>query len=56
MFYKVLIFVFGFIMLFISEILIKYTGNNLTQDIMIIVFPIIISLLVYSFILIKNYR
>jgi len=56
MFYKILIFVFGFIMLFISEILIKYTGNNLTQDIMIIVFPIIISLLVYSFILIKNYR
>ena len=56
MFYKILIFVFGFIILFISEILIKYTGNNLTQDIMIIVFPIIIFLLVYSFILIRNYR
>ena len=56
MFYKIMIFVFGFIILFISEILIKYTGNNLTQDFIIIVFPIIIFLSVYLFILTKNYR
>ncbi|MDC0250001.1 LptF/LptG family permease [Candidatus Pelagibacter sp.] len=55
-FYKIMIFVFGFIILFISEILIKYTGNNLTQDIIILIFPIIIFLLVYSFILKKNYK
>ena len=46
-FYKIIIFIFGFITLFISEILIKYTGNNLTQDIIIFIFPIIIFLLIY---------
>ena len=55
-FYKIMIFVFGFILLFISEILIKYTGKYLTQDIIILMFPIIIFLLVYLFILKKNYR
>jgi lipopolysaccharide export LptBFGC system permease protein LptF len=55
-FYKIMIFVFGFILLFISEILIKYTGNNLNQDIIILIFPIIIFLLVYLFVLKKNYR
>ena len=55
-FYKIMIFVFGFIILFISEILIKYTGNNLTQDIIILIFPIIMFLLIYLFVLKKNYR
>ena len=55
-FYKVLIFIFGFITLFISEILIKYTGNDLTQDIIILIFPIIIFLFIYSFVLNKNYN
>jgi len=55
-FYKIMIFVFGFIILFISEILIKYTGNNLTQDIIILIFPVIIFLLIYLFVLKKNYR
>jgi lipopolysaccharide export system permease protein len=55
-FYKVMIFIFGFVTLFISEILIKFTGNNFTQDIIILIFPIIIFLLIYSFILNKNYR
>ena len=55
-FYKIMIFIFGFIILFISEILIKYTGNNLNQDIIILIFPIIIFLLVYLFVLKKNYR
>ena len=56
MFYKIIIFVFGFIILFISENLIKYTGSNLTQDITIMIFPIIIFLLVYFFILTKSFR
>ena len=41
--------------LFTSEILIKYTGNNLNQDIIILIFPIIIFLFTYSFVLKKNY-
>jgi lipopolysaccharide export system permease protein len=54
-FYKIMIFIFGIIILFTSEILIKYTGNNLTQDIFILIFPIIIFLLIYLFVLKKNY-
>ena len=55
-FYKVMIFILGFITLFTSEILIKYTGNNLTQDIFIFIFPIIVFLLIYLFVLKKNYN
>ena len=54
-FYKIIIFIFGVIALFTSEILIKYTGNSLVQDIIIFVFPIIIFLLIYLFLLKKNY-
>ena len=53
--YKIMIFIFGFITLFSSEILIKYTGNNLTQDIIIFIFPIILFLIIYLFVLKKNY-
>jgi lipopolysaccharide export system permease protein len=54
-FYKIIIFIFGFLTLFISEILIKYTGNNITYDIVIFIFPIILFLLIYLFVLKKNY-
>ena len=54
-FYKIIIFIFGFLTLFISEILIKYTGNNITQDIIISIFPIILFLIIYLFVLKKNY-
>ena len=54
-FYKIMIFIFGFITLFSSEILIKYTGNNFTQDIIILIFPIILFLFTYFFVLKKNY-
>jgi lipopolysaccharide export system permease protein len=54
-FYKIIIFIFGFITLFSSEILIKYTGNSLSQDTIILVFPIIMFLLIYLFVLKKNY-
>ena len=54
-FYKIMIFIFGIIVLFISEILIKSTGNNLVQDIFILIFPIILFLLIYLFVLKKNY-
>ena len=55
-FYKIIIFIFGIITLFSSEILIKYTGNSLTQDTIILVFPIIMFLLIYLFVLKKNYN
>jgi lipopolysaccharide export system permease protein len=54
-FYKIIIFIFGFLTLFISEILIKYTGNNMTQDMVIFILPIILFLLIYLFALKKNY-
>ena len=53
--YKVIIFIFGFLTLFVSEILIKYTGNNITQDIIVFIFPFILFLLIYLFVLKKNY-
>ena len=55
-FYKIVIFIFGIIMIFISEILIKYAGNNLTNDIIILSFPFFLFLSIYLFVLRKNYR
>ena len=55
-YYKIIIFIFGFITLFSSEILIKYTGNSLTQDMIILVIPIILFSLIYLFVLKKNYN
>ena len=54
-FNKIIIFIFGFLTLFISEILIKYTGNNVTQDITVLIFPITLFLIIYLFVLKKNY-
>jgi lipopolysaccharide export system permease protein len=54
-FYKIIIFIFGIVTLFISEILIKYTGNDFAQDIIILTFPIIIFISIYFFLLKKNY-
>ena len=54
-FSKILIFIFGFIILFTSEVLIKYTGNSFTHDIIIFSFPIFTFLLIYFFVLKKNY-
>jgi len=54
-FYKIVIFIFGIITIFISEILIKYAGNNLTNDIIILSFPFFLFLSIYFFVLKKNY-
>ncbi len=54
-YYKIIIFIFGFVTLFVSEILIKYTGNSFTKDIIILVSPVIVFLLIYLFVLKKNY-
>ena len=53
--YKILIFIFGIITLFTSEVLTKYTGNNLTKDIIILSFPFFLFLSIYFFVLKKNY-
>ena len=53
--YKILIFIFGIITLFTSEVLTKYTGNNLTKDIIILSFPFFLFLSIYLFVLKKNY-
>ena len=44
------------ITLFISEVLIKYTGNNVAQDIIILTIPITLFLVIYLFVLKKNYN
>ena len=54
-FYKIIIFIFGFLTLFISEILIKYTGNDITQDTIVFIFPFVLFLSIYLFVLKKNY-
>ena len=54
-FYKILIFIFGIITLFTSEVLTKYTGNNLTKDIIILSFPFFLFLSIYLFVSKKNY-
>ena len=53
--YKILIFIFGIVTLFTSEVLTKYTGNNLTKDIIILSFPFFLFLSIYFFVLKKNY-
>ena len=53
--YKILIFIFGIVTLFTSEVLTKYTGNNLTKDIIILSFPFFLFLSIYLFVLKKNY-
>jgi len=55
-FYKIVIFIFGFITLFSSEILLKYTGNSMIKDMIILIFPVILFLLMYLFVLKKNYN
>ena len=54
-FYKIVIFIFGIMTIFTSEILIKYAGNNLTNDIIILLFPFFLFLSIYFFVLRKNY-
>ena len=53
---KVIIFVFGFLIIFISEILIKYSGINRLNDLIIFIFPIFIFFSIYFLILNKNYK
>ena len=55
-FNKIMIFVFGFSLIFMSEIMIKYSGSNKIQDLIILISPIFIFLLIYVLLLKKSYR
>ena len=55
-FKKIMIFVSGFSLIFMSEIMIKYSGLNKIQDLAILISPIFIFLLIYVFLLKKSYR
>ncbi len=55
-FKKIMIFVSGFSLIFMSEIMIKYSGLNKIQDLAILISPIFIFLLIYVLLLKKSYR
>ena len=44
---KYLIFLFGFVLIILSESSLGYVSNNLQKNILILIFPIILTLLVY---------
>ena len=51
---KIIIFMFGFFIIFFSEVVIKYSGNKLINDFVIIAIPIILLLTLYLFLLRKT--
>ncbi len=51
---KIIIFMFGFFIIFFSEVVIKYSGNKLINDFAIIAIPIILLLTLYLFLLRKT--
>ena len=54
--YKIGIFSIGFSLIFISEILIKFSGLNKIQDLIIFILPIIVFISIYLLTLRKNYN
>ena len=54
-FNKIMIFVCGFSLIFISEIMIKYSGSNKIQDLAILISPIFIFFVIYVVLLKKSY-
>tara|TARA_B100001250_G_scaffold361740_1_gene339977 strand:- start:3217 stop:4347 length:1131 start_codon:yes stop_codon:yes gene_type:complete len=53
--FRGIIFIFGFVVIFFSEIMIKYSGINNIQDLIIFMSPILLFLIIYLFMLKKNY-
>ena len=53
-FYKIGIFSIGFSLIFISEILIKFSGLNKIHDLIIFILPIIVFISIYLLTLKKN--
>ena len=54
-FYKIGIFSIGFSLIFISEILIKFSGLNRIHDLIIFILPIVVFISIYLLTLKKNY-
>ena len=48
---KIIIFIFGFLIIFFSEIMIKYTGVKIQYDFFILFFPFVLLLIIYLFII-----
>ncbi len=48
---KIIIFIFGFLIIFFSEIMIKYTGVKIQYDFFILFFPFVLLLTIYLFII-----
>ncbi len=55
-FKRILIFLFGFLTIFTSEIMIKYSGSNEIRDIFIFSSPILFFLIIYLIIFKLNYH
>ncbi len=51
---KILIFMFGFLIIFFSEVTIKYSGNTTINDFMIIAIPITLLFIIYIFLFRKT--
>ena len=52
---KGIIFIFGFIVIFFSEIMVKYSGTNRIQDLIIFMSPVLLFVIIYLFMLKKNH-
>ena len=52
-FHKVSIFIYSFVLLLFTEIGVKYTGLNETMKIVFIFMPLILFLVIYSFLILK---
>ncbi len=46
---KILIFSFGFFIIFFSEVMIKYSGIKMQYDIIILFFPVFLLLIIYTY-------
>ncbi len=51
---KVLIFMLGFFVIFFSEVIVKYSGNKLSNDLIILIIPVLLLFTIYLFLLKKN--
>ena len=50
---RIIIFMFGFFVIFFSEVIVKYSGVGFNNDFVIITIPIVLFLTLYLFLLKK---
>ena len=44
----------GFFVIFFSEVIVKYSGNKLSNDLIILIIPVLLLFTIYLFLLKKN--